>query len=276
VPPVSRALDQATNGSVAVDGQANSTGGDGLFQIRGQLHTLLTLRLIAPNDHRFFPKLQSAISLTPVFFSNAPVVLDAAPVADQLPPNLAEFARRLRQQHLVPVGIQNGSEDWNRAAVNAGLGVLPAPSGARKQATSAQEPPPPPSAEVAAAAGPDQQPGPTSPRRGGGPSLLVTEPVRAGQQIYAEGGDLVVLAPVSPGAEVLADGHIHVYGPLRGRAHAGLSGDEGARVFCQSLEAQLVSIAGYYLVNDEIEARFLKQRVQARCAERSIVIERLP
>jgi septum site-determining protein MinC len=257
-----------------VDGQANSTGGDGLFQIRGQLHTLLTLRLIAPNDHRFFPKLQSAISLTPVFFSNAPVVLDAAPVADQQPPNLAEFARRLRQQHLVPVGVQNGSEDWNRAAVNAGLGVLPAAWGARQRtASTTQEES---ATEAAATATAHDQPaGPSGPRRGG-PSLLVTEPVRAGQQVYAEGGDLVVLAPVSPGGEVLADGHIHVYGPLRGRAHAGLSGDERARIFCQSLEAQLVSIAGYYLVNDEIDARLLKQRVQARCAERAVVLERLP
>ena len=243
-----------------MDGQAISTVENGLFQIRGQLHALLTLRLIAPGDHRFFPKLQSAISLTPAFFDSAPVVLDVGPVADEEPLNLAEFARRLRQQHLVPVGIQNGSEDWNRAAVNAGLGVLPAAWGAHRQPPESKPEPEP------AAPGPLRR----------SPSTLVTSPVRAGQQIYAEGGDLVVLAPVSAGSEILADGHIHVHAPLRGRAHAGLSGDEGARIFCQSLEAQLISVAGYYLVSDEIDERFLKQRVQVRCVERTLVLEPLP
>jgi septum site-determining protein MinC len=249
-----------------VDGQVNSTVENGLFQIRGQLHALLTLRLFAPGDHQFFPKLQSAISLTPGFFSNAPVVLDVAPVAEQPPPNMAEFARRLRQQHLVPVGLQNGSEDWNRAAVNAGLGLMPAAWGAQRAAREVE----PPAAQA--------EPEPDRRRNGrnGGAGTLITEPVRAGQQIYARGGDLVVTAPVSAGAEILADGHIHVYGPLRGRAHAGLGGNEGARIFCQSLDAQLVSVAGYYLVNDEIEERFLKQRVQVRCVDRALVIEPLP
>jgi septum site-determining protein MinC len=81
---------------------------------------------------------------------------------------------------------------------------------------------------------------------------------------------------VSPGAEVLADGHIHVYGRLRGRAHAGVEGDRSARIFCHSLEAQLVSIAGVYVVNEEIEARFLGKRVQIRCLDDEIAIEHLP
>ena len=100
--------------------------------------------------------------------------------------------------------------------------------------------------------------------------------MRAGQQVYAEGGDLIALAPVSPGAEVLADGHIHVYSNLRGRAHAGVRGDASARIFCHSLEAQLVSVAGVYVVNEEIEARFLGKRVQIRCENDAIVMERLP
>lgn len=80
---------------------------------------------------------------------------------------------------------------------------------------------------------------------------IITQPVRGGQQIYAE-GDLIVLAPVSAGAEVLADGHIHIYAPLRGRALAGVQGNTDARVFCQSLEAELVSIAGRYRVAEEL------------------------
>lgn len=80
---------------------------------------------------------------------------------------------------------------------------------------------------------------------------IVTQPVRGGQQIYAE-GDLILLAPVSAGAEVLADGHIHVYAPLRGRALAGVQGNTEARIFCQALEAELVSIAGRYRVAEDL------------------------
>ncbi|MCD4500059.1 septum site-determining protein MinC [Chromobacterium vaccinii] len=77
-------------------------------------------------------------------------------------------------------------------------------------------------------------------------TMIVDRPVRAGQQIYAKGGDLVVLAMVSAGAEVIADGNIHVYAPLRGRALAGARGNHAARIFARSMEAELVSIAGVY------------------------------
>ncbi|MGH6945290.1 MAG: septum site-determining protein MinC [Geminicoccaceae bacterium] len=230
-----------------------------LFQIRGHLYTLVTLRLIEPRDPRFFLLLQKALGRAPDFFRHAPVVLDAGPVADQPPPNLAEFARRLRQQQLVPAGLQNGDETWSQMAVNAGLGLFPA-----GRATELAAPPP--------------KPGPTAPSVAprANTTIVVTEPVRAGQQIYAQGGDLIALAPVSPGAEVLADGHVHVYSSLRGRAHAGVGGDRDARIFCHSLEAQLVSVAGIYVVNEEIDGRFLGKRVQIRCLDDTIVMEPLP
>ncbi|CDF85453.1 septum site-determining protein MinC [Pseudomonas sp. QL9] len=84
------------------------------------------------------------------------------------------------------------------------------------------------------------------------PTKMITAPVRGGMQIYAAGGDLIVLAPVSPGAELLADGNIHVYGPMRGRALAGVKGDTSARIFCQQLGAELVSIAGNYKVAEDL------------------------
>jgi septum site-determining protein MinC len=84
------------------------------------------------------------------------------------------------------------------------------------------------------------------------PTKIITSPVRGGQQIYAQGGDLVVISSVSPGAELLADGNIHVYGPMRGRALAGIKGDTKARIFCQQLTAELVSIAGQYKVSEDL------------------------
>ena len=175
-----------------------------LFQIRAQLQTLLALKLIQPRDERFFLVLQQALARSPKFFRHAPIVVDAGPVAGQPPLNLAEFARRLRQQHLVPVGLQNGDEAWSHMAVNAGLALLPSGRPA-KVAPEAAAP------EAAAPSQPDDP----APRRNA--SIVVSEPVRAGQQIYAEDGDLIVLSPVSPGAEVAADGHVHVYSRLRGR-----------------------------------------------------------
>ena len=82
---------------------------------------------------------------------------------------------------------------------------------------------------------------------------ILTTPVRSGQQAVSKDGDLIVTASVSHGAELLADGNIHVYGALRGRALAGISGDRSARIFCQSLDAELVSIAGFYRLSDAIE-----------------------
>ena len=91
---------------------------------------------------------------------------------------------------------------------------------------------------------------------------LVTQPVRSGTQIYARGADLIVTAPVSPGAEIVADGNIHVYGALRGRALAGAGGDAEARIFCTRLEAELVSIAGRYLVSEQLPPESHRTAVQ--------------
>jgi septum site-determining protein MinC len=102
----------------------------------------------------------------------------------------------------------------------------------------------------------------------------VTQPVRSGTQIYVRGGDLVVTAPVSPGAEIMADGNIHVYGVLRGRALAGASGDVEARIFCSRLEAELVSIAGHYLVSDQLPPEQRGSPVQIALVDDRLTIAR--
>lgn len=106
-------------------------------------------------------------------------------------------------------------------------------------------------------------------------SVIVTEPVRSGQRIYADRGDLVVMAPVSSGAELIAHGNIHVYGPLRGRALAGVNGDKTARIFCQSLEAELVAIAGLYRTSDDMPADLRNKRAQAFLQDDTLKIEPL-
>ena len=104
---------------------------------------------------------------------------------------------------------------------------------------------------------------------------MVTEPVRSGQQVYARDGDLIVLGTVNAGGEVLADGNVHIYGALRGKAIAGAAGDKDARLFCQRFDPELVSIAGLFRVADQIESDLIGQRVGVRIAGDALVFDRL-
>ena len=102
----------------------------------------------------------------------------------------------------------------------------------------------------------------------------VASPVRSGQQIFSE-GDLVVLAPVSAGAELLAVGNIHVYAPLRGRALAGVQGDDSARIFCSSQEAELISIAGHFMIDENLRQANWKSSVQVFFDGQELKIEQI-
>ncbi|MDO9452914.1 MAG: septum site-determining protein MinC [Stagnimonas sp.] len=167
--------------------------------------------------------------------------------------DLPALLTALRDAGIQPVGVAEGP--LAGAALAAGLAVLPKDTRPR-----AAEPAPAP---VAA-----QQ----APRRS---TRVITEPVRSGQQIYAEDADLVVLSAVSPGAEVIADGCVHVYGPLRGRALAGARGDDNARVFARRFEAELVAIAGVYAVADQIQNAKSGEATQAYLHNGKLVIEPL-
>ena len=104
---------------------------------------------------------------------------------------------------------------------------------------------------------------------------MITHPVRSGQRIYAAGGDLIVVASVSSGAELLADGNIHVYGALRGRALAGVTGDTSRRIFCYDLQAELVAIAGRYRVSEDIAPSTRGRPVQVLLQDRTLCIDEL-
>ena len=178
-------------------------------------------------------------------FPYGPVVVDVAALGEararELP--LHDLAERIRACKLVPVGAANlpPSAVWNAAAAGMAVVELTAAAPEPEPAASAPEPAP-----VAAPAAPAIERAVAT--------VTVRQPVRAGQVIRAERADLVVLAAVNAGAQVIADGHIHVYGPLRGSAVAGAQGMADAGVFCQSLEAELISIAGLHLTADEIPA----------------------
>jgi septum site-determining protein MinC len=103
---------------------------------------------------------------------------------------------------------------------------------------------------------------------------MITQPIRSGQRTYAKGGDLVLLGAVNAGAEVMADGNLHIYAPLRGRALAGLDGNTQSRIFCQSMEAELVAIAGNYRVfEDDIPPEIYRKSVQIYLDGEQLIIE---
>ena len=232
--------------------------------VQGALFTVMVVRAGMLRDPAFAYELATQVERSPRFFQNAPVVLDLKG-ADGFT-SIAEFAetRELLLEHtLALVGVQNAEPAQLAAAAAAGLASF-APS-----ATTASRPRP---TAPAAATAPPAAPPPESPRL---TARLVTAPVRSGTQVYARAGDLIVTAAVSPGAELVADGNIHVYGPLRGRALAGATGDTSARIFCSRLEAELVSIAGRYLVSEQLPAEQHGFAVQIALVNDQLTITRV-
>lgn len=199
------------------------------FQLKGSLFTLTALYLLQTDVDILLHQLEALVKTTPNFFRNAPIIIDLEKVMESY--DNIDFARikaELVHRGLIPIGIRNGNNQQVKAALEAGLGVLPQSakneSGKAKSVTNNKI----------------------------HFSKVVSQPVRSGQQVYAQGGDLIVLASVSPGAELMADGNIHVYGTLRGRALAGVTGDTASRIFCHKLEPELISIAGFYKLRDDI------------------------
>ena len=232
------------------------------YQIRGTLQTLLALRVERPDDPGFFDHLREDVLRAPGFFKNAPVVIDVQPVVAQSPLDLRKFVARVRACELQPIGLVNADTAWGEAARSVGLSVLAAGTPSDVADTS------PAPAAVAEPDPATRDEPPPAPR-----NLLVEQAVRGGQQVYADGGDVVCLAPISNGAEVIAAGHVHVYAPLRGRVFAGFEGDRRAMIFCDRLEAELVSIAGEHLVSDDLPPAARGKRVRIRLAGDGLVVD---
>lgn len=211
--------------------------------------------------------ISTLFAATPDFFGGEAAVFECGRLPVDAPsPDWAWLVRELKSRGLNPFAVQNASAELAAAAQQAGLLVLndvaPAPT------TIAAEPEPVPEPEAVPA------PEPAAPAT---PTRIIDKPLRSGQRVYAAGGDIVVLAAVNPGAEVIADGSIHVYAPLKGRALAGARGDTSARIFTTHLEAELVSIAGVYRTFDAApDAAVARKPAQIRLADASqIVIEPL-
>jgi septum site-determining protein MinC len=237
--------------TVALAGRAPAT-----FEIKSATLPLVALLLKSPDLSLLAEELQARFGELPQFFDRDPLVIDLAPIGAEAEVDFGRLLGLLRQYSVVPVAVKGGSEAQMAQAVAAGLAAAPeaVPTPALPQRGREQK-------QV------QQQPA---------SALVITKPLRSGQQVYGRGRDVVVLAMVNPGAEVIADGHIHVYAPLRGKAIAGARGDADARIFTLCLEPELVSIAGVYRTSEiELPAHLRGKPAQVRLADDKLVMEPL-
>lgn len=266
--------------------------------LKGSVFTLTVLRINRAEIPQIEKELSDRISKGPRFFEYAPVVIDLDPLrAGNRDVDLPALTTMLHRLKLIPVGVRHASLEQQRAAREIGLAIM--------KGGSVRDLPPQPNSMAVTADSSDmvnvstsetqgscldlksarktivepdlpRNSEPAKPTQTTAQTKVIHQSVRSGQQIYARDGDLIVLGGVNAGAEIVADGNIHIYGSLRGRALAGAQGDVHARIFCQYLEAELVAVAGQYRVfDDSIPDEIRKQSVQVFLTNNQLCIERL-
>ncbi|ULH03177.1 septum site-determining protein MinC [Aeromonas caviae] len=234
-------------------------------ELKGTTFTISVLHLSDGNPARIRQLLEAKVAQAPQFFNCAPLVLNVERL--EAIPDFEQLRELVESEDFVLVGITGAQDEaMKTAAKAAGLAVMV--SGKSRKAEPEPTPPAPESKPVEAAPVPPV-PAPVE------ASKVHVGPVRSGQQIYAAGTSLVVLGSVSPGAEVIADDSIHVYGALRGRAIAGAKGNPKARIYCQQLQAELLSIAGTFQLSDALPAGVIQEPVHIRLDNEQLRIDRI-
>lgn len=235
--------------SVALAANAPAT-----FEIKSAQLPLVALLLKSADLAQLAAEFAQRFGDMPDFFDHDPLVIDLSPLQAGKqagsPVDFVALNSLLCQYRLQPLAVRGGNEAQTAAALLAGL--IQANDATVQRGSAA---PAPAAAAAAVAEAPAPAPG----------ALVIDKPLRSGQQVYARGRDLVVMAMVNPGAEVIADGHIHVYAPLRGKAIAGARGNADARIFAMGMDPELISIAGIYRTSDTpLPASVLGKAAQVR------------
>jgi septum site-determining protein MinC len=245
-----------------------TTGGTAaVFELKNTTLPLLALQLRQADLAGLGAEIAARLGDTPNLFDHDPLVIDLSALreTDEPPPDFPALVALLRAHRMQPVAVRGGNAAQMEAALAAGLPEAPEPPPAR----------PPREVEVVREVVREIEVVREVPVAGPG-TLVIDKPLRSGQQVYAKGGDLIVLAAVNFGAEVIADGHIHVYAPLRGKAIAGHRGNTEARIFSTCLEPELIAIAGVYRTTDTaLPANVLGKPAQVRLVDDKLVMDPL-
>lgn len=216
-----------------------------LFEFKSATLPLIAVILKTSDLDLLAEALDAQLADSPDFFEQEPVVIDLSQLeeSEESGGEAADIdfdrLRQLLARHQTqPIAVRGGNDQQNSAARAAGLSIAAMPVAPPARPPAPAEAPSPAPQIVR------EVPVPAS------GTLVIDRPLRSGQQVYARGGDVIVLDVVNVGAEVIADGHVHVYAPLRGKAIAGARGNTEARIFSTCMEAQLVAIAGIYRTSE--------------------------
>lgn len=228
------------------------------IELKGSSFTLSVVHLHDAKPEVIRQALEDKIAQAPAFLKHAPVVVNVSGL--DVPVNWTQLQQAVAATGLRIVGISGCKDAELKAEIErAGLPLLTEGREKPPRQVPAAQTPPPPAKNVNSIT----------------KTRLIDVPVRSGQRIYAPNCDLIVTNHVSAGAELIADGNIHVYGMMRGRALAGAGGDREAQIFCTHLTAELVSIAGEYWLSDKIPAEFYGKAARLRLADDALTVQPL-
>ncbi len=230
---------------------------DNGIELKGSTFTLSVLHLTDTDPQQIKELLETKVAQAPQFFNFAPLVVNVERLEST--PDFESLKEIIEREDFVLVGITGARDEATKVAAKAaGLAVMTA----GKAVVPTQEPAPQPVERE------KEEPMLT-------PTKVHHGNVRSGQQIYAAGGSLVIIGTVGNGAEVIADDSIHIYGSLRGRALAGARGNTQARIYCQELDPELVSIAGTYQLSDALPKEMNGQHVHLHLEQDKLIFEKL-
>lgn len=201
------------------------------FHLKADFFPFTVFKLVEYDRNGLEDQLKETIQKAPQFLKRAPMVIDVQNIANTSEKlDLPELYQTLRSLEIFPVGIRGLPDTFIEQANAIGLAIIqPSTSTISTKSTDPQD-------------GSDKA-------KEKNFTKIITKPIRAGMRVYAPDGDLIIAAPVNAGAECIATGHIHIYGSLRGRALAGASGNNQAKIFCHQVDAELISIAGHYILD---------------------------
>lgn len=239
------------------------------IDLKGSLFTLSVLHLSEADLLSLAQKLQSKIAQAPGFFYRAPIVVNIDRLAES-DIDFAALIEVIRQNDLVPVGISGGTAAQKQQAKALGLAVLNSGKAIEDVPQSSTSPEVCEKVIEKVVEKTIEVEKPVAI-----PTMEVQRNIRSGQQVYAKDGDLIVLGSVSDGAEVIADGNIHIYGTLRGRAIAGANGNKAAKIYCQNLKAELVSIGGNYMMSEALQKQLWDKPANIALDQERIVVNEL-
>jgi len=253
------------------------------FELKGSLFTLSVLQLFGNDLSLLKEQLNKRVQMAPAFFNHTPFVIDLHELSDESHTlDFAALKELLLSLSIIPVGVKGAEQSLHPALEQAGLAILAEATHKKSVETKPVEIDPEPesdsNSEAEAQSEPESEQEETTesnknPEPAAKPVKIIKRAVRSGQQIYAPGGDLIIIGSVGAGSEILADGNIHVYGTLRGRALAGVRGDNTANIFCNNLQAELCSITGIYLLSDDLPQDKMGTSVQIYLEDEKLQID---